>query len=330
MKFLSYGLLSLAAISACSESAAPLSTSGYTCDDIPRPENAKLPLSAHSDDWFQVYESAPGVFSIAEPFQVEETISHLIVGDDRALLFDTGLGVLPIEPVVRRITDLPVTVLNSHTHYDHVGGNWEFETVLAIDSEYTKANMAGFDNARIGLDFVPEAFCNGVPDGVELEAFETKSWRATGFVKDGDTIDLGDRELEVLRMPGHTPDSTAILDREQRLLFTGDTWYDASLWLFVRETNLDDYEASIARLAGLESEADYLFGAHNSVRYPSGILARVREAVQKIRAGDVEGTTDDFGRLAFDVDGIRVLTSEAALAGRQAPAASGGSGLDTW
>ena len=137
-----------------------------TCEGLPRKENAALPLSAASDDWFQVYETADGVFSIVEPYQYEESISHLIVGDERAILFDTGIGLLPIRPVVERITDRPVTVLNSHTHFDHVGGNAEFTSILAIDSDYTRANMAGFNHRRIAADFVPEAFCAPPPPGV--------------------------------------------------------------------------------------------------------------------------------------------------------------------
>ena len=326
---LSYAAMLLFAAS-CGGDEPALSTSDYACDDIPRPENANLPLSDASDDWFQVYESAPGVYSIVEPFQIEETISHLIVGTDRALLFDTGLGLLPIKPVVERITELPVTVLNSHTHYDHVGGNWEFDSVLAVDTEYTRANMAGFANSVIGIDFVPEAFCKGVPDGVDLAAFATKPWRASALVADGDVIELGDRVITVLHVPGHTPDSLALLDADNRLLFTGDTWYDASLWLFVRETNLDEYEDSIARLVAFESNVDYLLGAHNSSRFDAGILQRVQSAIAKIRAGDVAGEKDEYGRLAFDVDGVEVLTSQPAIDGMQGDLSSGGAGLDLW
>ena len=54
----------------------------------------------------------------------------------------------------------------------------------------------------------------------------------------GEVLDLGGRKLEILLVPGHTPDAVALLDSENRLLFTGDTWYDASLWLFARETSL--------------------------------------------------------------------------------------------
>ena len=66
------------------------------CEGLPRNENAALPLSDVSDDWFQVYETSEGVYSIVEPYQYEESISHLIVGDERAILFDTGIGLRPI------------------------------------------------------------------------------------------------------------------------------------------------------------------------------------------------------------------------------------------
>jgi glyoxylase-like metal-dependent hydrolase (beta-lactamase superfamily II) len=315
---------------ACDAPAPALSVDNYSCDSVPRPENAKLTLSAAADDWYQVYESADGVYSIVEAFQIQETISHLIVGDERALLFDTGIGLLPLKPVIERITDLPVTVLNSHTHYDHVGGNWEFSSILAIDSDYTRANMAGLDDDKIGGDFVPEAFCKGVPDGVDISSFYTKPWKASRYVEDGEIIDLGGRQLEVLHVPGHTPDAVALLDAENRLLFTGDSWYDASLWLFARETNLDDYEASISRLVELEENADFILGAHNEARLDAGKLMILQGALLKLRSGDYSGETDAYGRLAFEIDDIKILTSQPALDGKQGDISLGGSGIDMW
>lgn len=323
-------LATMILVTGCDHAEEVLSVDNYNCDSIPRPENAKLPLSTLSDEWFQVYEAADGVFSIVEPYQLQETISHLIVGEDRALLFDTGVGLLSIKSVVERITSLPVTVLNSHTHYDHVGGNWEFSTVLAIDSDYTRANMEGFDNNRISGDFLPEAFCNGAPDGSNTVSFYTRPWKRSRYVEDGELLDLGGRILEVFHVPGHTPDAVALLDAENRLLFTGDSWYDASLWLFARETNVKDYEASISRLAALEDEVDFLLGAHNSARVDAGRLQAVVDAFSKIRAGEYAGEKDDYNRLAFAIDGVRILTAQSALDGKQSDISKGGSGLDTW
>ena len=327
-------LIAILVLGGCgSEQGAPYEGTDFfaeICEGLPRAANSALPLSDASDDWFQVYESAEGVYSIVEPNQFQETVSHLILGDERAVLFDTGLGLFPIRPVVERITDLPVTVLNSHTHYDHVGGNAEFSSILAIDTDYTRANMAGFSNARIREDFVPEAFCNGLPDGVDVTKMHTRAWQATEFVADGDILDLGGRRLEVLHVPGHTPDATALLDAENGLLFTGDTFYDAEIWLFVPETNLEEYDRAISRLANIEDDVKYLFGAHVAARVDAGPLAKVRDAFHKLRSGQYDVTPDSGGRLVFLIDDIEFVTSQPVLDGRQGNVTNGGSGLDTW
>ncbi|MDX1509655.1 MAG: MBL fold metallo-hydrolase, partial [Woeseiaceae bacterium] len=141
-------------------------------------------------------------------------------------------------------------------------------------------------------------------------------------------IDLGGRSLEVLHVPGHTPDALVLLDAQNRLLFTGDTWYDASLWLFAAETSLADYEAGIARLAELEKNIDYLLGAHNSARVEAGRLALVDTALRQIRSGELSPATDDYGRLVFELDGVRILTTQAALDGIEGDEAAGGAGLE--
>jgi glyoxylase-like metal-dependent hydrolase (beta-lactamase superfamily II) len=290
-------------------------------------ENSNLPLSPASDDWFRIYEAGPGVYSIVEPYQFQETISHLIVGETRALLFDTGMGFLPLRAVVERLTNLPVTVLNSHTHFDHTGANAEFDSILAIDSDYTRANMAGFDNSAVAGDIAPDAFCEGPPVGMDVAKFTVKAWQATGYVKDGDVIDLGGRSLQVLHVPGHTPDATALLDADNGLLFTGDTYYDAELWLFVPETNLDDYERSLARLAELEKGANYLLGAHRSARVRVGHLAKVKQAVSKLRSGNYRGEPGSDEPIVFVIDGIELVTAQTVLDGSLYDDAKGGSGL---
>jgi|GEM_PF-242432 len=299
------------------------------CEGLPRKENAALPLSAASDDWFQVYETSEGVFSIIEPYQSQESISHLIVGDDRAILFDTGLGLLPIRPVVERITDRPVTVLNSHTHFDHVGGNAEFSSILAIDSDYTRASMAGFSHRRIAADFAPDAFCMPPPSGVDLDVIHTRPWKASGYVEDGEILELGGRRLEILHVPGHAPDATALLDAANGLLFTGDTFYAAELWLVAPETNLDEYDRSITRLASIEKDVKYLLGAHASARVDAGFLTGVRGAFHKLRSGDFPGTQVG-GRLVFAIDGFEFVTAQPVLDGKQGDITKGGSGLDSW
>src|SRR5258708_5094207 len=108
------------------------------CKSLPRPAYSKLQRVPTSDAWFEVYNIRPGVFAIYEPHQLEEVISYLIVGSDRALLFDTGMGISNIQAVVAGLTKLPLTVLNSHTHNDHVGDNWRFTDVYGMGTDFTR------------------------------------------------------------------------------------------------------------------------------------------------------------------------------------------------
>ena len=117
-------------------------------DALPREEWSAFEKVEQDQDWFEVYRVADGVFALVEPRQFQETISYLVVGTNRALLFDTGLGLFPIRPVVEELTTKPVDVLNSHTHFDHVGGNAGFEGVLAWNSAYTRANARGFPRRK--------------------------------------------------------------------------------------------------------------------------------------------------------------------------------------
>src|SRR5271168_251764 len=91
------------------------------CRSLPRPEYKNFERVPLADHWFEVYKITPGVFAIYEPHQSEETIGYLIVGTQRALLFDTGMGIGDLKKIVKQLTNLPVAVLNSHTHDDHVG-----------------------------------------------------------------------------------------------------------------------------------------------------------------------------------------------------------------
>lgn len=138
---------------AAAQSAEPIPPDW--CQALPRPEYKTLERVTVSDPWFEVYRMAPQVFAIYEPHQAEETIAYLIVGEKQALLFDTGMGISNIHGVATGLTQLPIIVLNSHTHDDHVGGNWQFETVYGMDTDFTRAN-AGARKRTLKRNLVQE------------------------------------------------------------------------------------------------------------------------------------------------------------------------------
>ena len=63
--------------------------------------------------------------------------ANLVVGEKKALLFDTGSGVDDMNEAVRNITELPLVVVNSHGHFDHIGGNNQFDEVYLSESDFT-------------------------------------------------------------------------------------------------------------------------------------------------------------------------------------------------
>ena len=103
------------------------------------------------------------------------------------------------------------------------------------------------------------------------------------FVHDTEQIDLGDRNLEVIFTPGHTPDSLCLLDRWNRLLFTVDTFYPGPIYLYSSETDFDAYARSIARLKKLKSGLDLLLPAHNVPVAGPEYLDRLGDAIGRIR-----------------------------------------------
>lgn len=259
------------------------------CRELPRPAYKKLERVKVADAWFEVYRVQPGVFAIYEPHQSEEVISYLILGEKRAVLFDTGMGISDIKRVTAELTPLPVSVVNSHTHNDHVGGNWLFNDVYGMDTDFTRASAKGSrDDAQ--AEIAPGEICGALPAGFDAAAYATKPFHITHWLRDGDKIDLGGRVLQIVATPGHTPDAISLLDEKHGLLFTGDTYYPGPIFLYRPETDLDAYEASIKKMIALAPKLKLLLPAHNVPVASPADLGRVLTAFRQVRAGKVKSS----------------------------------------
>jgi len=254
------------------------------CKPLPRPEYKSLERVPTSDPWFEVYKVAPNTFAIYEPHQSEEVIFYLILGKDKALLFDTGMNISDIRKLVSELTKLPIIVLNSHTHNDHVGGNWQFNTIYSMDTDFSRKNAKG-STGDAQAEIAPGEICGDLPKNFDAKSYRTKPWTIAKYIHDGDKLDLGSRSLEILSTPGHTPDAICLFDRANALLFTGDTYYPAPIWLYRPETDLDAYAKSIARLAALASQVKTVLGAHNIPIASPSVLPQLVAAFADLRAG---------------------------------------------
>lgn len=281
------------------------------CKALPRPEYKALQRVPVSDPWFEVYKVAPGTFAIYEPHQAEEIISYLILGTKQAVLFDTGMGISSISKVTKQLTGKPVVVLNSHTHNDHVGGNWEFPYVFAMDTDFTRKNALG-SRADAQAEIAPGQICGKLPAGFNPKAYETRRWKIFHFVHDGFKVNLGARTVEIVATPGHTPDSIALIDRANGLLFTGDTYYPAPIWLYRPETDMDAYVASVKRLAALAPKVKMVLGAHNIPVADPDVLPKLVDAIVAVRAGKGDVKAEGGGKAIHTFQGFKFLLAEPA------------------
>jgi len=285
------------------------------CKALPRSEYKTLERVPSADPWFEVYKVAANTYAIYEPHQSEETISYLIAGRDRALLFDTGMGIGDLRKVVSALTKLPIVVLNSHTHNDHVSDNWQFENVYDMDTEFTRMNARG-SREEAQPEIAPGEICGALPAGFDADAYAVKPWKISRFIHGEERIELGGRTIEVIATPGHTPDAITLFDRADGLLFTGDTYYHAPIWLFRPETDVDAYAASISKLAALAPHVKIVFGAHNVPVAKPEVLLKLVTAFDQVMAGKATTSPVAKHRARYKADGFEFITREPGPDGR--------------
>ena len=277
-------------------------------EKLPRPVWSQFEKIPQSQDWFEVYKVLPGVFAIYEPGQFEEVISYLIVGTDKALLFDTGLGIGDMKRVVTELTDLEPIVINSHTHYDHIGGNYQFDTIHGTDTEYTKMNSHGKRHEKV-QEFVGEGWIwKPTPENFSIAEYHIKPFQLSKIINDGEKIDLGNRTLEVVMTQGHAPDALCLIDRENRLLFTGDTFYPATLYAHLPGSDFETYAKTAAMLSQLFDEVDKLLPAHNEPLVDSIYLRRMHEGFKVIQDSTAEFVVID-GNREYMFEGFSIIVN---------------------
>ncbi|MCX4095193.1 MBL fold metallo-hydrolase [Nocardia sp. alder85J] len=268
---------------------------------------------AEAGDWFAVRDLGDGVHMINEPGHVA---SYLVVGDQRSLLFDSGMGIAAISDVVAGLTGLPLLVVSSHSHSDHRGGNADLaahaEVVdfaahpaaldagsgcahTAVDPGFLRsyaAAMAGVvDEYRrfAAADrryFFTQARLDSMRDLPELSGWTVPATPVTRALGDGEVIDLGGRVLEVLHTPGHAPDTLCLFERATGILLSGDTVLTAAHWLHGAGADPAAFAASTARLAGLPTTR--ILAAHNLITELPG---RAAGEVAAAAAALLTGTT---------------------------------------
>jgi glyoxylase-like metal-dependent hydrolase (beta-lactamase superfamily II) len=256
-------------------------------------------------DWFAVTELQPGIFQIEEPLHEEEVKSFLVIGTDRAALIDTGMGIGDLDAVVRALTNLPILVINSHAHWDHIGANWRFDDIAIHRAEADRLSL-GVGNARLRRAFQPEYLRGPLPAGTDLETLTIRPSKARTVLEGSETIDLGGRSLEVIHAPGHSPGGIVFLDRQNGVLFSTDVAYPGMLYCQYDDANLDDYRRSMRILADLAPSLKVAYPSHNESPMDPRLLPKMSAALDEVAAGRTADSIDG-GVAKHLYDGFSVL-----------------------
>jgi glyoxylase-like metal-dependent hydrolase (beta-lactamase superfamily II) len=266
-----------------------------------------------AQDWFRVIALAPGVICIEEPLHEERVKSYLIVGDERGVLLDTGMGVGDLKALVRSLTDRPLTVVQSHSHFDHIGGAHQFagECEILVHPEQAEALRRGVGPERIRRGFAPEHLSGALPEGITVESLQVPGAEPTGFLTGGQTLDLGGRTLEAIDAPGHCRGLLALLDREAGMLWSTDAVYAGPLYAQMDDSDLDAYLRTMDALAALAPALRVVYPAHGPTPIEPAMLRPMRDAIAAVAAGRrPDGIQGGIAR--HDFDGFGVLVRDGA------------------
>ncbi|WP_350454907.1 MBL fold metallo-hydrolase [Slackia heliotrinireducens] len=261
-----------------------------------RPYYAKYERVAfeHDAGWFECYRLPDSVFAICEPQHLQEVNMFLIVGDDRALLLDTGLGMCDVKAVVDELYQGPLQVINCHRHFDHTGNNWRFPEVLAADAPGVAEQAAtGIPHEFLANQTDPDMFLFDFPAGLDPDTFCVRPYRVRP-VADGHVFDLGGREIEVVYTPGHTEDSLMLYDRTHDILFGGDMVYLAAIYVefdndFMGHSDIAGYIESLRMLEQKFPQVKTVYASHNDFVVDPEAIPVLREALQAVHDGVVQG-----------------------------------------
>lgn len=184
----------------------------------------------------------------------------LLSGSEKALLIDTGMNVKNVRQITEGLTSLPVMLLNTHADRDHIGGNAQFDEFYMHPAEEALYRQSGKPGTIIPID-------------------------------EGESIDLGDRELHIIHLPGHTPGSIAVLDVKNRVLISGDPIQtNGRIFMFGAHRDMENYIRSLEHLQAYADQFDEIWPSHADIPLRVDVIEKLHAGTKDILAGKVQGT----------------------------------------
>lgn len=233
------------------------------------PIEKENPMLHKAENWFEAKDMGYGITLIQESFMdpaVGCNIWH-IRGKKRDIIFDSGSGLVSLKKSFPRLFKRPIICVSSHTHFDHIGGSYEFENRRMHKAEAHIIAIPTRENTTVD-GYMDYSLFSALPfDGFDPDTYQVRPAPPTCLLKDADTIDLGNRILEVLHLPGHSPGTIGLYDPDRKILFSSDAIYDGKLYDDVYHSDIPAFIDTMKRLLTLP--VSQVHGGHyNSFNQP--------------------------------------------------------------
>jgi len=196
----------------------------------------------------------------------------LFLGKEKAALIDSGMTVTNARKIAEGLTTLPIIMINTHADRDHVSGNEAFDEVYMSPAE-----EGNYKEHNGSSKIIP--------------------------IREGDVIDLGDRSLKVIDIPGHTPGSVAFLDEKNRILVSGDSVQDGLIFMFGEKRDFNAYIKSMKHLLEYDGLYDDIYAMHGSFPVKADLIPKLIEGASQILSGEAKGEkVEVFGQEILKYD----------------------------
>ncbi len=233
-----------------------------------------------ANDWFEIIRVNDHIILLRERldkieprFKTKYTNLYLIIGQHSVILFDTGCGLKEIKNSTKRIIkDKKLIVINSHNHFDHIGGNSEFESIfvhkLDVNVIQRPVNVSFLKNSNKDFD-----------DKFKKEKFMISPAQKCIPLSGDEMFDLGKIKVSVIHTPGHSPGSICLLT-DMGDLFTGDTVHTGTIYL----PDIDKIDEYLNTLKRLETQTQKIFGVklypgHEKFPLPRDIINKLHTEI---------------------------------------------------
>ena len=231
------------------------------------------------DNWFTVETIDSQTFAISEYKHWEETHCYLLCGQEKSILIDTGLGISDIKSIVDSLTSLPIEVITTHVHWDHIGGHGYFDNIAVYETEKNWLSVKfplTLQDVKKELTKKPCFF----PQTFDIDSYCIFQGEPQRILHDDDVLDLDGRTIEVLHTPGHSPGHCCFYEPEREYLYSGDLVYKGCLYAFYPTTDPKLFYESVKKIR--KYKISKILPGHHQLDIPVSLLDEIEAGFAQI------------------------------------------------